>query len=134
MIRFLYGCSTGDPDEVVVLADGSDATVDEIVGSTDATDSVVNFPWAVQGQDDVVEERGYFLCALWRRRPVVRRVSSICSSRKKLQSAARSLCSRGSPPGENDLSHTELFQGSAGDDQDPALESGRWFHASRYRT
>jgi hypothetical protein len=37
--------------------------VDEIVGSANAADSVVNLLGAVERNDDVIEERGYFLGA-----------------------------------------------------------------------
>jgi hypothetical protein len=63
MIGLLYRGATGDGHGRFVVTKGDNAFVDEIVGTTHATDGVVNLRRAIDGDDDVIEEGSDFLCA-----------------------------------------------------------------------
>ena len=55
--------ATGDRLGRVIAADGNDSLVEEIEGSADAADGVVNLWRAIERDDDVVEQSGDFFCA-----------------------------------------------------------------------
>jgi hypothetical protein len=62
VIGLLDGSAAGDRKGRVVPSDGDDAIADEVVGSTDPTDGIVNLLWAVDGDNDLVEEGGDLVC------------------------------------------------------------------------
>jgi hypothetical protein len=60
----LLDCGTaGDRHGRIVMTDSGDAFMDEIVGSTNATDGIVNLLGAIEGDDDVIEVGRDFLCS-----------------------------------------------------------------------
>ena len=63
MVCFLYRGAAGDWKGRVVVTDGGNALVEEIVGSAHAADGVVNLWRTIERDDDVVEESGDFFCA-----------------------------------------------------------------------
>ena len=63
VVGFLDRCAASDWKSGVVVTDSDDAFVDEIVCSTYPADGVVNLRWAIEGDDDVVEESGDFFRA-----------------------------------------------------------------------
>lgn len=70
----LYCCATGDWNGRVVMTDGGDAFVDEIVGSTNAADGIVNLLWSIREMMISSKRLATSSARLCRRMPVVRRV------------------------------------------------------------
>ena len=62
VVGFLDGRAAGYWQGGVVVADGDNTPVDEIVGSAHASNGVVNLWRAIKGDDDVVEEGGDLFC------------------------------------------------------------------------
>jgi hypothetical protein len=69
MIGFLDGCATGNREGGVVMTDGENSFVYEIVGSAHATDGVVNLRRPIDGDDNVVEEGRYLFCTFMQEKP-----------------------------------------------------------------
>jgi hypothetical protein len=56
MVGLLDRCPTGDRERSVSMANRGDSFMDEVVGAIDAADGIMNLRWAVERDDDVVEE------------------------------------------------------------------------------
>jgi hypothetical protein len=56
VVGFLYCSSAGYGERRASLADGGDALTDEIIGSVDAANRVVNLSRTIDGDDGIVEE------------------------------------------------------------------------------
>jgi len=64
VIRFLNGSAAGYRNAWAVMTDSCNAFVDEIEGSANAADDIVDILWPIEGDNDVVEEGGNFFSTL----------------------------------------------------------------------
>lgn len=62
MIDLLHCAAAGDRNIGPVTPYGGHPLADEIEGSLDSADSIMDFSRPVEGNDDVVEELRYLLC------------------------------------------------------------------------
>jgi hypothetical protein len=69
MVSFLNGRAASDGHTRVVVADGNDPLVDQMVGTAYTADGVVNFRRAIKGDDDVVEAGGDLFCPFVQKKP-----------------------------------------------------------------
>ena len=134
VVGFLDGGAAGDRNGRVVVADGGDPLVDEIVGSVHAADGVVNLRRAIEGDDDVVEESGDFFCAFVKKKTCGQEREMNLPFAKKVAESGEIVVQQRFAACENDLANAKVFREMRGDVPDPARASGRWFRASRYRT
>jgi hypothetical protein len=103
VVGFLDGCAASDWKGGVVVTDGDDAFVDEIVGSTYAADGVVNLRRAIEGDDDVVEENCDFFRALVQEKTCGQEGEMNLPVVKKVAESGEIVVKQGFAAGENYL-------------------------------
>jgi hypothetical protein len=107
VICLLYGGATGDRHGRVVVADGDDTLVDQIVGSVHTADGVVNLWRAIQGDDDVIEEGGDLFCAFVQEETCSEKCEMNLSITKKVAEGGEVIMQQRLAACENNLSNAK---------------------------
>jgi hypothetical protein len=110
VVGFLDGRATGDRHGRVVVTDCADTLVDEIVGSAHASNGVVNLRRAIEGDDDVVEERGDLFCSLVQQKTRGEECEMNLPVAKKRAESGEIIVKQRFAACENDLSNTKVFE------------------------
>src|SRR5882757_1406546 len=109
MVGLLDGGATGDRHGRVVVTDGDDAFVDEIVGAAYAADGVVNLRRAIERYDDVVEEGGDLFCAFMQEEACRQESEMNLPVAKEVAECGEVIVQQRFAASENDLSNTKGF-------------------------
>ena len=110
VVGFLDSGPAGDRHGGVVMTDGGDAFVDEIVGSADAADGIVNLLGAVERDDDVIEESGDFFCSFLQEKACGEKGEVNLPFTKEIAQSGEIVVQQRFAAGENDVANAEIFE------------------------
>jgi hypothetical protein len=113
VVGSLDGCATGDWEGRVVVTDGGDAFVYEIVGSGNAADGVVNLRRPIEGDDDVVEEGGDFFCTFVKQEAGCEKREVNLTFAEKIAQSGKIVVQQRFAAGKNDLTNAKVFERAA---------------------
>jgi hypothetical protein len=109
VVCLLDGRATGDREGGVVVTDGDNAFVYEIVGSAHAADGVVNLRRAIEGDDDVVEEGGDLFCTFVQEKTCGQEGEMNLSLAKEVAESGEIVVQQWFAACKNDLSNAKVF-------------------------
>ena len=91
------------------MTNGCDAFVDEIIGSNNAADGIVDIRRAIEGHDDVVEAAGNLFGAFVQQKPRRQKGEVNILLAKKATESCEIVVQQRFAACKNDLTNTKLF-------------------------
>ena len=92
------------------MTDGDDAFVDEIIGSANAADGIVNLRGAIEGDDDVVEESGDIFCTFVQQEACSQKGEVNLPFGKEIAQGGEIVVHQRFASSEDDVANAEIFE------------------------